>query len=232
MSQAFYREPCFWTTSNSAQTGYNSPDRERSIVVDGERRRIKHPQVGHQGDYDQPVRSWGEGTRWMRVIKTNGSEVFYVLTAGAADLDPNSQYALERRAKARAFGWFSIGACPVALLRAGQLEPGHFAERGLLDAQPCDPGSYSFRRPCPHVHVEAAARRAKHNAVDAELAASFANKAEQAQRDHTSALVAAQREQTEALIAVLGTALGAKQGDPEPAPPPAPPPAPTGRKRE
>jgi hypothetical protein len=205
--QPFYREPVFWTTSNAEQIGFNSLDREKRIMRDGREVRVKHPQAGHQGDYDALVRMRGEGYRFMTIVKTNGATVFYTLTNGAADMDPNSGYAIERKQKARFYGWYRIGACPVALLRAGEMHPGHFVDQSLLEAAPCEHGTYGHSKPCPHALAEKAARQKRHAAYEAETAASYANKAEEAQRAQTAAIVAAQQQQTEALVGVITSAL-------------------------
>lgn len=210
MQQPFHREPTFYTTTNSEQIGYNKPDRESVVIRDGQAVRERHPQAGHQGDYDEVHRMPGEGYRWITVVKSDGSVVNYVLTNGAADMNPNSEYALDRKQKARFHGWFRLGLCPVALLGAGEMHRGHFADRSLLDAQPCQPGAYSLDSPCKHARAEIEARRAKHAAVEAESAAAYENKQAAAQRAQTDAIVAAQQQQTEALVGAITAAVAPK----------------------
>lgn len=238
----FHREPAFFTTTNAEQIGYNKPDREGVVMRNGEAVRVKHPQSGHQGDYDSLVRMKGEGTRWWTVVKSDGSIVYYVLTNGAGDMNPNTEYALDRKQKAKFYGWFRLGQCPVALLRAGEMHKGHFApvralnadgspkvdsqgkpvfeESSLLAANPCQPGTYSLDRPCPHALAEAKARSERNTVKEAESAQAHADKREAAQREQTTAITEAMGKQTDALmasnreaIAMIATALGAK---PEP----------------
>lgn len=211
--QPFHREPTFYTTTNSEQIGYNKPDREGVVLQDGTPVRVRHPQAGHQGDYDSVIRMQGEGYRWITVVKTDGSTVCYVLTNGAADMNPGSEYAQDRKQKARFYGWFRLGQCPVALLGAGEMHQGHFADRSLLKAQACQPGTHSLDKPCPHALAEIAARRAKHAARESESAEAFADKQAAAQRAQTEALTSAMAEQTNAIVGTLANALGGKSED-------------------
>lgn len=213
--QPFHREPTFYTTTNSEQIGYNKPDREGLIISGGQSVRIRHPQAGHQGDYDAVIRMRGEGYRYITIVKSDGSTVFYALTNGAADMNPNSEYAQDRKQKARFFGWFRLGQCPVALLGAGELNQEHFADSSLLSAQACQPGTHSLEKPCPHALAEIAARRAKHAARESESAEAFADKQAAAQRAQTEALTSAMAEQTNAIVGTLATALGGKSEDPK-----------------
>lgn len=227
MSKAFHREPSFFTTTNSASTGYNKPDREETVLRDGRPVTIKHPQGGHQGDYDDVHRMQREGIRYVTIVNTQGNTVFYVLTNGAADMNPNSEYALDRKQKARFHGWYRLGQCPVALLAAGEMHEGHFADRSLLKATACQPGTYSLKAPCEHALSEQAARRARHNVVEDELAKAHENKAAAAAAAQTEALVAAQAAQTEAIVAgqrqmaeavmaAIGSPVGESKGGGEP----------------
>ena len=212
----FHREPTFYTTTNAEQIGYNKPDRESVVMRDGVAVRIKHPQAGHQGDYDAPIRMRAEGYRWITVVNSAGNVVPLVLTNGAADMNPNSEYALDRKQKARFHGWYRYGQCPVALLRAGEMHAGHFADASLVKAQPCQPGEYSLERPCKHALAEQAARRAKHNAREQESAQAHADKLIASQQAQTNAITEAMRGQTDALMAsnrealeMIANALGA-----------------------
>ena len=175
-SRRHSHEPTFFTTTTAEQTGFNRPDRESYVVRGGERMRVKHPQAGHVGEYDDFVRLRGEGSRWITVVNSQGSVIFHVLTNGAGDMNPNSEYALDRKQKAKFHGWYPIGQCPVALLAAGEMHKGHFADRSMLTAQPCQPGTYSIGKPCKHALAEREARIEKHNAREAEVEKAHQNK--------------------------------------------------------
>lgn len=198
-SQAFAREPAFYTTSNAAQTGYNNPDRETLVVVEGQPVKIKHPQGAHQGDYDAPIRMLREGRRWISMVKGDGNVVFYVITCGAGDDDPHSDYARERKQKARALGWFPIASCPISLLKTGALLREHFVERSLLNQEACDHGSYSIVEPCPHARAEREARTRAHNRREHARDASF--------KDPSLKLIEAQQAQTTALVEAITSAM-------------------------
>src|SRR5690606_8925713 len=61
-------------------------------------------------------------------------------------------------AKWRALGWFQLGRCPVALAMAGELSFEHLDE-SLRKATPCEPGTYSEKKPCKHTLLEVAGRQ-------------------------------------------------------------------------
>lgn len=206
--QSQSKEPTFYTTTDSEATGYNKPDREGYVMRNGKAVRVKHPQAGHQGDYDAVIRMRGEGQRWITVVNSQGNVIYYVLTNGAADMNPNSEYAIDRRRKAKFFGWYPVGQCPVALLAAGEMRRGHFADRALLNEQPCQPGTYSIGKPCKHALAERDARRAAHNKIEKEVADAHANKLVEAQQAQTEAITKAMGEQTEKLVGTLANALG------------------------
>lgn len=197
-SQFFHREPTFWIVDHPE---YNKPDRESFVLSSGKRVRVKHPQGAHQGSYEQPIRVRGEGTSYLTVVKTNGNAVFYKLTSGAADVNVDSDYARERRQKMRACGWYPLAACPVSLLKNGELQPGHFFDASLLDAMPCDHGTYSLAKPCPHALAEQVARVAANNAIGEQQELASRNKLVEAQKAQTAALVEAQNAQTAAILA-------------------------------
>lgn len=209
-------EPTFYTTTNAEATGYNRPDREGYVMRGGSPIRVKHPQAGHQGDYDSPIRMKAEGNRYLTVVNSQGNVVYYVLTNGAGDMNPNSEYAVDRKQKARFFGWYQIGQCPVALLASGEMHRGHFVDRSLLKAHPCQPGSYSINKPCIHALAERKARLDKQAAYVAETEKQHANKEAEAQREQTKALTEAMAAQTKAIVGTLSDALGTKPEDSEP----------------
>jgi hypothetical protein len=186
------REPCFFTLSNGAAVGYNTPDRERWFSRNGKRIREKIPQAGHQGDYDQPIRMRGEGYRWISVVHSDGNVIRHVLTNGAGDMDPNSPYAQERRQKARALGWFPFGSCPVAMLRTGSIHPSHFVDQSLVSATPCEHGTCSRDNPCPHAIAERDARMAAAKAAADERALTYKSQADKQlaeQREHNAEML-------------------------------------------
>lgn len=193
MTSIVQREPCFFTLSNAEQVGYNSPDRERWVMRDGQRVREKIPQAGHQGDYDQPIRMRGEGARWVTVVHSDGNVIRHVLTSGAGDMDPNSPYAQERRQKARALGWFPFGSCPVAMLRTGSMHPSHFVDQSLVSGvTPCEHGTFSLDKPCPHAIAERDARMAATKARHEAHAISFKSREEKQlseQREHNAEML-------------------------------------------
>lgn len=219
---SFYRDPTFWTTSDHASSGYNTPDRERTIAVDGETRKLKVPQGAHLGSYEQPIRVRKEGNRFITMVNGAGVVVYYTITAGAGDCDPNSPYALYRKLKARSFGWFPLADCPVALLRTGMIAKEHIAAAELLDAQPCQHGTHSLDKPCPHAIAERDARAARQRAkTDAIISAheSADEKLVKAQQAQTAMLLASQQAQTVAIVAGIRELVpDARPIDPPPAP--------------
>lgn len=200
MSQIFRREPCFFINPHPE---YNRSDRESYVVRDGKRLRVKRPQAPHQGDYEQPVRLRGEGSRYFTVVKTNGNAVFYTITSGAGDADTDSEYARERKQKLRACGWYRLGSCPVALLKNAELQPGHFFDQSLLTEMPCNQGTHSLANPCPHALAEQRARIAANNAIGAAQEEAGKNKLLEAQKAQTAAIVEAQKAQTDALVSAI-----------------------------
>lgn len=189
------REPCFWTTT---QPGFNTPHRERQVMVDGRRVREKFPQRGHQGDYDdlRPAR----GIRSVLMIRHDGHTVQVALTNAAAHLDHTTPWGQYQLMKARSLGWFQPSQCPCALLLTGELTREHIVQVEILNSRPCDPGTYSVKAPCPHVLAERAARTAQHNRDEAERLASF--------RDQGEKIIDAQRAQTAELVGAITAALG------------------------
>ena len=151
----FDREPCFWT---SPTPGYNTRDRQRSFMVDGELRTERHPQRGHQGDYENRLKA--QGTRYIRVVDHHGHEIFHTLTNAAAHLDHTAPFGQYMLAKMRYLGWFMPGQCPCALLTTGEIKPNHIVDKSLLSAKPCAPSSFSYENQCPHSISERKARMA------------------------------------------------------------------------
>lgn len=156
----FDREPCFWT---STTPGYNTRDRQRTIMRDGVRVTERFPQRGHAGDYEDRRRA--AGTRFLVMIDHNGHSIAVPLTNAAAHLDHTAPYGQHMMGKARALGWFQPGACPCALMSTGELTRHHILSDEVRKGQACKPGTYSYDAPCPHSLAELAARRAKNDAI-------------------------------------------------------------------
>lgn len=181
------REPIFWSTT---QSGYNTKDRERDIVVAGRRIKERFPQRGHDGDYEDKKLARHANQRFVRVVRHEGHITPLVLTNAAAHLDTNTDFAGYQKAKMRHFGWFALGMCPLALLAMGDLSTDHFADQSLVKQAPCAPRTYSEAEPCPHCKAETTARRALNAEIELERNASY--------KDSTEKLIDAQREQTNA----------------------------------
>lgn len=158
----FDREPCFWTSN---APGYNTRDRQRTFMVNGEKRTERHPQRGHAGDYENRLKA--PGTRYIRMVDHHGHEIFHTLTNAAAHLDHTAPFGQYQLAKARFLGWFMPGACPCALLATGELKANHVVAKQIVGEKPCAPGSYSYENQCPHSKAERDARmavtKAKHD---------------------------------------------------------------------
>lgn len=217
--QAFEREPVMWT---STRPDYNKSDRERQYLRDGRVITERIPQTGSQGEYDNrtPIT---HVRRWLPMINHGGHQVSTVFTNAAADLNNAGPFAQYQWAMIRALGWFWSGACPVALLAAGELAPTAMADQSLLQERPCRPGTYSEREPCKHAKSETAARMARTVQIEAERAAAYTSDNERqiaAQREENTRLINAnallQREMLEANAAsqqALIAAMLATKGD-------------------
>lgn len=164
-------EPIFWT---STQPNYSDKDRVKESMIDGKRVRERIPQRGHVGEYDNYTMA--PGVRFIRVIRHDGHIVDSVLTNGAAHMDPHSAYGQYIQAQHRHFGWFGAGECPCALVASGRFSRECLVHPANRDAQPCEPGSYSGQKPCPHTVAELRARREQHNGLMAEKEASSKSK--------------------------------------------------------
>jgi hypothetical protein len=173
---AMKREPIFWLTTSDPRNG--AAERERTVMLDGEPVVEKHPQHGHQGDYENKTRA--PGTRYIKVVRHEGHTVALVLTNGAAHLDASGPYGNYVRGKARFLGWYPEGACPVALLNAGELRKQHIAcaENLSHKAKACAPRTCNQANPCEHDLAERAARAAKWNKKQTERLAGFRSDAE------------------------------------------------------
>lgn len=195
------REPIFWTTT---VPGYNKVDRERVLFDDdtGEPIIERFPQSGHQGDYEN--RSRARGLRFVYVIRHEGHLAPIVLTNAAAHMDPNTPWGNYQRAKARFFGWYMPGSCPVALLASGELSPNQIRDRSLLDAKPCQHGSYGEEHRCPHSLSEQGARRDQNKRREDARNLNF--------KDPTDKLIEAGREQNREFAQTVVSAMRGGEG--------------------
>ncbi len=198
MSNEMHREPIFWT---STTPNYNERDRMRVSVVDGEQVVERVPQKGHQGDYDD--RRPARGIRFFNVVRSDGHIAPLVLTNAAAHMDHTSPYGQHMTAKARFYGWFRPGACPCALLATGELGRNHIADKSIIGAQACQPGTYSEKEMCPHALAELAARRKRHEDRENAREANFRTKEDK--------ILDGQRQQTEALTKAMETVIAARE---------------------
>jgi hypothetical protein len=201
MSNDFYREPIFWS---STVPGYNTSDRERrSIGPDGREIVERVPQIGHQGDYEN--KKVASGVRYIEVVRHEGHVVALCLTNAAAHLDPSTGWGQQQRGKAHHFGWFPIGLCPVALLGTGELQAHHVKDRSLLDAEPCKPGTYGRENRCPHNIAEQVARSKFWGMAEAERAKAY--------KDPTDRLIEANQQQQREFAQTLAEAIKANSGN-------------------
>jgi hypothetical protein len=134
-------EPILWCTGNPPNVT----------------RRIHGKIVVEQGP-TTAFNTLGIERRDVTMVDAAGNEVRKVYTAGAADLDMDSPYAANQKKKDRAYGWFPLGACPLALVFTRQLSRFDLDE-ALRTEQPCEPGTYGEKRPCPHAIAERNSRR-------------------------------------------------------------------------
>lgn len=201
-------EPSFYM--DALNPAFNSTDREHTIMRDGVPVRVKHPQGAHSGtSIDDMTRLPSQGVRYWIVVKNDGNEVYHPLTSSASDTDVDGPYAQQRKRKARFYGWYRKQECPVALLSTGQMHRDHFVDQALLNATPCEHGSYSLRSPCPHALAEQTARRAANEVTQAKYhEPGAAEKMLAAQSKHTTDIVEALRD-VMAPVAALA-AKGAK----------------------
>lgn len=197
------RESIFWT---STRPNYNQRDREIVRMEGGKRIVEKVPQRGHQGDYDnRTIDPRSARSRWLHVCRDDGNWIRMVMTNAAAHVDSNEAWGQYQRAKARFFGWFPIGSCPLALISAGYFKPGQFVNQAMLEEQACKPGTYSEREPCPHCKAETEARRKQRTELEVERAKNW--------RDPTDRQIEAAREENAKLIAALTEARKPKGSD-------------------
>jgi len=139
------------------------------------------------------------------VVRHEGHIVPLLLTNAAAHLThgPYAQYQLN---KGKHFGWYPEGACPCALFIAGELKGDNVVSAEVRNGKPCEPGSHSQAKPCPHDLAERAARRDQWNADQAERMAGFRDKEEKAQE--------AQRTINKELVADVANAIADKIAKP------------------
>ncbi len=132
-------------------------------MKDGHKVTERHPQRGHQGDYENRLKA--QGTRYIRVVDHHGHEIFHTLTNAAAHLDHTAPFGQYMMQKGRFLGWFMPGQCPCALLSTGEMSPDHIMAREILSQPPCPPGSYSYENQCAHSKAERKARQDANAAI-------------------------------------------------------------------
>lgn len=150
------REPCLWM-----QTGQDTEHLRSRMVIDedGRPKKQRFPQRGMQGDYENPLPA--QGTRFVWMINDYGNEIAFVLTCGAAHLDPTTGFGQYQMAQARFLGYYQPGQCPCALLATGELKPHHITDKSILKDSACAQGSFSYENRCKHSKSERAARMAR-----------------------------------------------------------------------
>lgn len=170
---AIQREPILWLTTSED----SNRERSRVRMINGRKVTEKIPQHGHDGasDYENKIRA--KGQRYIMVVRHEGHVVPLILTNAAAHLTmgPYAQYQLN---KARHFGWFPAAACPCALVATNELTHDHLVSEEAKTGQPCEPGTYSFEKPCKHNLAERAARTRQWNEDQNERMSAFADKTE------------------------------------------------------
>lgn len=211
------REPIFWT---GVTPGFNDIDRMKATTLPNGRTVVERvPQGAHDGasPYDNPVRL--PSNRAPVVLKDDGNEVPIVLTTAAAHTDINTGYANQQRRKARAFGWFDVGACPVHLVLSRELLPQCVKERSIFDpvtgdlaARPCSPGTYGPSQPCSHYVAERAARRRLHAEIQRERQSGYIQETDKLLQA-VSQLVEMQRMQTQQAASAASPQTITIQGD-------------------
>lgn len=164
-------EPIFWT---STQPNYSDKDRVRVSMVNGKRVQERVPQRGHVGEYDNY--DYAPGFRSLRVVRHDGHVVDSVLTNGAAHMDTHTTYGQYIRMKHRALGWFAMSECPCALVAAQHIGANTLVHEPSRTAQPCPPGTYSAKAPCPHAVAELDARRRQQAELMSDKEANFKTK--------------------------------------------------------
>ncbi len=135
-------EPCVWADEVFRQA---APRR-----VNGRKVVERFPQTAGNGTL---------GRRWEKIVDPAGNVVNApVTTAGSLfdSDDPGSRYI---RRKHAALGFFALAKCPVALVAAGELAR-EAIDESLWKEQPCERGTYSNAKPCPHTVREIELRQA------------------------------------------------------------------------
>lgn len=149
--------------------------------------------------------------RWELMVDEAGNRVRAAYSCAAADYQmDHPQYGAAIKLRHRNRGWFRLGHCPIVLVRSGAIDPSylHAAIRG---ESPCERGTYSDRRPCPHALAEERFRQERTSRREAKRADAFRSETERLARQ-TQENQAAQnaniadlvRTQTELIRSLLG----------------------------
>jgi len=197
-------EPILWAKRGS------HINRKR-VVVDGEVRFERVPQIGHSGDQNDPRRA--RGKRWEKYVQNDGAVLRVPVTNAAAHLDDTTAYAAMIRSKARHLGWFLAGTCPCAMLASGDLHQSHVADKSLLTDTACPPRTYNEDKPCPHVEREIKARADRHKRLMDKVAKDHVPEVEKllaGQKEQTTEIAQAVAEATKAAVTEIAKTMRVK----------------------
>jgi len=159
----------------------------------------KIPQRAHDGDSDYKKPALIRGVTWIEYLRHDGHVVRVKLTNGAAHLDTDTNYAKEKLAKARFFGWIRKGHCPLALVDMGEIKVNHIASESVRDGKRCAAGSFGEAKWCEHYIAEEAARKVRRQKAQA--------KRDLQTESAEQKLLRGQQEQTKEIVQGLADAL-------------------------
>lgn len=190
------RELIFWATT---APGGNTRDREKVVMKEGRKVRLRHPQRGHVGDYDD--RRTAPFQRFVNVVRHEGHVTALTLTNAAAHADLSTPYAEMMRAKARHFGWYPLGSCPCAGIMSGEFSRDAFVLEEVRKGQPCERGTYNEANPCKHALAERDARQKQHAGDEKERMSAF--------KDSTERMIEAGQAQAATIATAVKDAVAA-----------------------
>lgn len=196
-------EPILWVRPNYQPPQITRPGPDGEPIVE------KLPATALPPE-DHPLH--GQAVRrWELMVDEAGNEVRAVYSGAAADYQvdhPNYGAAIKTRHRRR--GWFPMAACPLVLVRGGLLDPGYVRSMQPGD-EPCEPGTYSAKRPCPHALAEAKFRKERNTRREAKRAEAFrsetekmAREAQKNQEKQNDTLAELVRQQGELIKALIG----------------------------
>lgn len=168
-------EPIMWVRANYQPPQITRPGPDGDPIV--EKLPATAPPPDDHPLHGQPVR------RWELMVDEAGNEVRAVYSGGAADYQvdhPNYGAAIKQRHRRR--GWFALASCPLVLVRGGQLDAGYVRSVQPGD-EPCEPGTYSAKRPCKHALAELKFRKERNTRREAKRAEAFRSETEKMARE-------------------------------------------------